>query len=141
MLYDGVCRISQTSTATLSFSPNNKTTMAAVVGLFKRRGSQSQTNSTPTAIALGIKSHRVYGLTSRAWRGPAPQDDAASPSVEAHRRRKILEAIRVALSEDAGGFGTVGFHLVRFILSWLGRGFYCCCCCCCWLIERLCSRL
>ena len=59
-------------------------------------------------VALGIQTFRVYGLTSDAWLAARRRgrDDEAS-------RHEICTAVETALMEDAGGFGTAGFHTVR----------------------------
>lgn len=63
------------------------------------------TMNPPTAIASASKSHRVYGLNSRAWRD-------ARVARACHSNENIVRAVLTAVSEDAGGFGSVGFHRV-----------------------------
>ena len=73
-------------------------------------------------IALSSKSYRVFGLSNEAWQiarndlkkqrhvggggGEGSED-------EAEEMMEICDAVCTALQEDAGGFGTAGFHLVR----------------------------
>jgi hypothetical protein len=90
-------------------------------------------NINHTAVALGFQSHRVFGLNSRAWRDArassnrsggqkAVPNNAGTPAANGSpqdqvseftmQKLKIDRAVEVALSDDAGGFGTVGFHKV-----------------------------
>ena len=71
--------------------------------------------SSITNIALSCKTFRVFGLHTPAW-----QNAAASASNNTKRDEKdeielISNAIVTALSDDAGGYGTAGFHVVRIV--------------------------
>ena len=71
-------------------------------------------------IALASKSYRVFGLPSAAWQiarhdlkkrvggGCAPEKNEE----EYFEMMEICNAVCTALQEDAGGYGTAGFHLV-----------------------------
>ena len=71
--------------------------------------------SSITNVALSCKTFRVFGLHTPAW-----QNAAASASNNTNGDRKneeseielITKAIVTALSDDAGGYGTAGFHVV-----------------------------
>ncbi len=78
----------------------------------------SLTLSTIHHIALSSKSYRVLGLSNEAWQ--IARNDlkkcsggGGEGSEEAEEMMEICDAVCTALQEDAGGFGTAGFHLVR----------------------------
>jgi len=69
--------------------------------------------SSITNIALSCKTFRVFGLHSPAWKNAAT---SASNNANGDRKNEIeliSNAIITALSNDAGGYGTAGFHVVR----------------------------
>jgi hypothetical protein len=82
------------------------------------------TLSTIHHIALSSKSYRVFGLSNEAWQiarndlkkqrhvGGGSGGGEGSED-EAEEMMEICDAVCTALQEDAGGFGTAGFHLVR----------------------------
>ena len=93
----------------------------------KMKPYQSPTSLTPIKhIALSSKSFRVFGLNSQAWKDA--RDKWISKKRQLHQSevhnsgegcnedeeelQMICDAITTALSEDAGGYGTAGFHLV-----------------------------
>jgi hypothetical protein len=84
----------------------------------------STNTSATSAAALACKSFRVFGLNDGAWKlaredaaaaaaASNGKEEASSPSSEL---LQISRAILTALSEDAGGFGTAGFHTVSFFV-------------------------
>ena len=74
-------------------------------------------------IALASKSYRVFGLPSEAWQltrhdlkkrvGCSRDNENGQEENEDFEMMEICNAVCTALQEDAGGFGTAGFHLVR----------------------------
>jgi hypothetical protein len=74
-------------------------------------------------VALASKSYRVFGLADEAWLN-AREDlkkRLGNKSNDNHEEEQedmmeLCEAISTALQEDAGGFGTAGFHLVRLVV-------------------------
>ena len=87
------------------------------------------TLSTIHHIALSSKSYRVFGLSNEAWqiarndlKKRSGCDGGGEGSEEAEEMMEICDAVCTALQEDAGGFGTAGFHLVRiFVCGFGGR--------------------
>ena len=87
------------------------------------------TLSTIHHIALSSKSYRVFGLSNEAWQ--IARNDlkkrrqvgggGGGAGSEEEEMMEICEAVCTSLQEDAGGFGTVGFHLVRICVQ-LGFG-------------------
>ena len=74
-------------------------------------------------IALSSKSYRVFGLADEAWQ--IARDDlkkrlgGGKSSEEEEEMMEICEAVCTALEEDAGGFGTAGFHLVSLFVDYI----------------------
>eukprot|EP00804_Cyclotella_cryptica_P026187 CCRYP_009771-RA/>CCRYP_009771-RA protein AED:0.10 eAED:0.10 QI:893/1/1/1/1/1/5/672/723 len=77
-------------------------------------------------VALGTQSFRVYGLNSEAWLaarrrgrrgddddGHHDDDDDDGGGKEEEERKEVCAAVETALKEDAGGFGTAGFHKAK----------------------------
>ena len=74
-------------------------------------------------IALSSKSFRVFGLNSQAWNDARDKWNSKKIQSEGDNLGEgdegdeeelqiICNAITTALSEDAGGYGTAGFHVV-----------------------------
>ena len=68
--------------------------------------------SSITNIALSCKTFRVFGLHTPAWQNAATSANTTRKNEE-HEIELISNAIVTALSDDAGGYGTAGFHVVR----------------------------
>ncbi len=71
-------------------------------------------------IALTSKSYRVFGLPSEAWqiarhdlKKRAVANAAGCCEDDDFEMMEICNAVCTALQEDAGRYGTAGFHLVR----------------------------
>eukprot|EP00986_Skeletonema_menzelii_P009329 scaffold4219_cov142-Skeletonema_menzelii.AAC.12 len=71
-------------------------------------------------IALSSKSYRVFGLADEAWQ--IARDDLMAKRIGGGEggnsetegeMMEICDAVCTALQEDAGGFGTAGFHLEK----------------------------
>ena len=83
-------------------------------------------------VALASRTFRVFGLDDPAWKnagesrrrasrnggdeGSAEEDEGG----EEDEADKIWDAVKTALSEDAGGHGTAGFHPVSSFQTGLG---------------------
>ena len=74
-------------------------------------------------IALSSKSYRVFGLADEAWQ--IARDDLMAKRIGGGEggnsetegeMMEICDAVCTALQEDAGGFGTAGFHLVSCVV-------------------------
>lgn len=70
-------------------------------------------------IALASKSYRVFGLPSEAWqiarhdlKKRCENENGQEENEDYFEMMEICTAVCTALQEDAGGYGTVGFHLV-----------------------------
>ncbi len=92
--------------------------------------------SSITHVALTSKSYRIFGLDDPAWRnaradwkrykkdGLVNSNDETNGGKmgegvndeEGEEMELICNAVETALSDDAGGFGTAGFHVVSYII-------------------------
>ena len=69
-------------------------------------------------IALSSKSYRVFGLSNEAWQiarndlKKRRSSGGSGGEGSEEEMMEICDAVCTALQEDAGGFGTAGFHLV-----------------------------
>ena len=66
-----------------------------------------------TNVALSCNTFRVFGLHTPAWQNAAATSANTTRKNEEHEIELISNAIVTALSDDAGGYGTAGFHVVR----------------------------
>ena len=71
--------------------------------------------SSITNIALSCKTFRVFGLHTPAWQNATTS--ASNGNTRKNEIELITKAITTALSDDAGGYGTAGFHVVRYLFS------------------------
>ena len=90
--------------------------------------------SSITHVALTSKSYRIFGLDDPAWRNARADwkrykkeglvnstdknnggnDGASDVDEEGEEMELICDAVETAMSDDAGGFGTAGFHVVSY---------------------------
>ena len=84
-------------------------------------------------VALSSRTFRVFGLDDPAWRDAGAsrrrarrrdegedvsadaEDDEGEREGEEEVAEMIWGAVRMALSDGAGGHGTAGFHTVSFV--------------------------